>query len=320
MALSHHISRRQRRGLILAGSRRVHQALVWSQSSWCSATADRSFHDPSTLRSSVSFHLLAFRFLFSGRYFLAQETHIPGKREKKKWLLVVKTFLSVLPPRVSSCNCRKTVWFLTATCKALRKRETQPGCWNRASASRPVPWPHCDSFCGPEDQKMLLVQGCRHGGRFQIPTASAGKGRAGQLCTVRAEKMKAPTAGRCWENPVPGTASKERATSALGQRGEGHHPGAHPALQAQWQLRLLPACSDSWELKRRRRGGSCQLVPSPTLSPEGLTTALGIPDLGCFCAKVSLAMNKLLLAAGVFWDALQYTAVTDVRLMCHVFW
>lgn len=79
-----HTERWLRRALILVGSWQVHQALVWSQSSWCSAIVDRSFHDPSTLHSSVSFHLLAFRFLFSGRYFLAQETHIPGRRGKKK--------------------------------------------------------------------------------------------------------------------------------------------------------------------------------------------------------------------------------------------
>lgn len=67
---------------------------------------------------------------------------------------------------------------------------------------------------------------------------------------------------------------------------------------------LVVTCSGARELKSRRRGAPSQLVLRPTLSPEGVTTALVIADPGCFWAKASLAVNKLLLTAGEFWGVL----------------
>lgn len=66
--------------------------------------------------SSVSFPISLFREVFS-----CSRDSYSWKERKKKSLLIVKTFLSVLPPWVYSCNCRKTAWFLIATCKMLRK-------------------------------------------------------------------------------------------------------------------------------------------------------------------------------------------------------
>lgn len=67
--------------------------------------------------SSVSFTISLFREVFS----CSRDSYSWKERKKKnKSLLIVKTFFSVLPPWVYSCNCRKA-WFLIATCKMQTK-------------------------------------------------------------------------------------------------------------------------------------------------------------------------------------------------------
>lgn len=92
---------------------------------------------------------------------------------------------------------------------------------------------------------------------------------------------------------MPGIAGEERAAPALGQCRERLFTQVlvetdiwHNAPSASWAPPASPVlvatCLDAQELRSRRRGASCQLVPNPTVSPEGLTTALVILDPGCF--------------------------------------
>lgn len=218
----------------------------------------------------------------------------------------------MLPPWVHSHNCRKIVWFPTTTYKVLRKDSLGAGPgqvlydlwpdhalippWRPGGATGPQEFPR-----SPGLQVWMALSPW-----WPLPpwAASAGKGQNG-LCTVRAEKMKALTAERCWENREPGTAGERRAAPAPGQCRE------KPVIQASTTCpllssrpaKLVASCSEAWELKRRE--ASCQLDARLIFSPEDQTTALVIP--GGFWAKASLAINKLLLTAGEFWFALQHT-------------
>lgn len=135
--------------------------------------------------------------------------------------------------------------------------------------------------------------------RLQV---GAGKTQFGALPVRKGQFLSRATGekghlARCWLRCTPSTM----------------HPVPATLLQAGWGWSNLLRCLG----RRRRRGALSQLVPSPTVSPDGLTTALVIPDLGYFWA--SLAVNKLLLIAREFWDVLQHTSVMDVRLTCHSF-
>lgn len=74
------------------------------------------------------------------------------------------------------------------------------------------------------------------------------------LCTVRAEKIKAPSAGRCWEKPV--ARIEEREAPAQGQGTKGHFPRC-------WLRRTL--------------GTTCA-VPVTSLQPsQGLSPPAQVP-------------------------------------------
>lgn len=137
--------------------------------------------------------------------------------------------------------------------------------------------------------------------------ASDGKGQNG-LSTVRSEKMKALTAERCWENPTRCLALLVRRGQPLPQESAGKSHLFRLAQQVQRSPPGLPELvATFWEAQElRRREASCQLEARLILSPEGQTTAFGYPWPGCFWAKTSLAINKLLLTAEKFWVALQH--------------